>query len=323
MKAVLHTKYGPPDELKIIDISKPAPKDNEVLVKMHATAVTSSDCNIRNLTYVTKVFYPMSRLVFGVFKPRYKLLGMVVAGEIEATGKKVTAYKKGDRVFGITGMKMGTYAEYVCVPEKQPLVAKPDSMSWEQAAAIPNMASTALYFIKTLGQTGKGQKVLIRGASGGIGSYAVQLAGYFGAEVTGVCSTSNIEAVKELGADTVIDYTKDDFTKNGETYDVILDATHNASFSYCKNSLTQTGVYLPVLMGFTELTGVLFNKKIKSGMALDKKEGLNFFAELFAQGKLKPVIGRQFRLDQIAEAFTYAESGHKRGNAIISIGQQP
>ncbi|MCP5501309.1 MAG: NAD(P)-dependent alcohol dehydrogenase [Leptospiraceae bacterium] len=319
MIAVLHTKFGSPDELKIIEISKPIPKDNEVLVKMHSTAVTSSDCNIRNLTYVTNVFRPMSRLVFGVFKPRFKRLGMVVAGEIEVTGKKVTKYKKGDRVFGITGMTMGTYAEYVCVQDKEPLVIKPGTMSWEQAAAIPNMASTALYFIRDLGQTRKGQRVLVRGASGGVGSYAVQLARYYGAEVTGVCSASNIEIVKELGADKVIDYTKDDFTKNGETYDIILDATHNSSFSYCKNSLTKTGVYLPVLMGFAELIGAIFNKKIKSGMASDKIEGLNLFVELFKQGKLKPVIGKQFKLEQIADAFKYAESGHKKGNAIVII----
>lgn len=321
MKAVLHSRYGSPDELKIIETTKPIPKDNEVLVKMRATAVTSSDCNIRNLTYVTKVFRPLSRLAFGVFKPRFKRLGMVVAGEIEAIGEKVTKYKKGDRVFGVTGMTMGTYAEYVCVRDKEPLVMKPDTMSWEQAAAIPNMASTALFFIRDLGQTSKGQKVLIRGASGGIGSYAVQLAKYYGAEVTGVCSASNLKIVKELGADKIIDYAKDDFTKNGETYDIILDATHNASFSFCKKSLTKTGVYLPVLMGFAELIGAIFNKKVKSGMAADKKKGLDLFAEIFQQGKLKPVIGKQFRLEQITDAFKYAESGHKRGNAVVTVGQ--
>jgi len=250
MKAIVHTKFGPPDELQLKEIEKPAPRDNEVLIKIHATTVTSTDCNARNFTFVTKVFQIPARLFFfGVFRPRIKILGIDLAGEIEAVGKDVKRFKEGDQIFGTPGIAFGAHAEYTCVPEDGVLTIKPANMSWEEAAAVFLGASTALFFLRDMGNIQAGQKILIYGASGGIGTFAVQLAKYFGTEVTGVCSTTNQEMVKSLGADKVIDYTKEDFTKTGEIYDLIFDAVGKTTFSRCKSSLKQKGIFIPVLMG--------------------------------------------------------------------------
>ena len=325
MKAIFHTRYGPPDELRLKEIDKPVPRDNEVLIKIHATTVTSTDCNVRNFTFVPGVFKLPARLfMFGVFKPRINILGIDLAGEIEAVGKDVERFKEGDQVFGTPGMTFGAHAEYTCVPEDQALTIKPVNMTWEEAAPIFLGASTALFYLRDKGNIQAGQKILIYGASGAIGTYAVQLAKYFGAEVTGVCSTTNLEMVKSLGADKVIDYTQEDYTKIGETYDLILDTVGKTSFSYCKKSLKQKGIFLPVVMDLTELVQIIWTsmtggKKVKGGVAGESVKDLVFFKELVGAGKLKPVIDRCYPLEKTTEAFRYVEKGHKRGNVVITV----
>ncbi len=324
MKAILHTKYGPPDELQLKEVEKPVPKDNEVLIKIHATTVTSTDCNARNFTFVPKVFQIPARLMFGVFKPRINILGIDLAGEIEAVGKDVKLFKKGDQVFGSPGTAFGAHAEYICVPEDGVLTIKPANMAWEEAAAVFLGAHTALFYLRDMGNIQAGQKILIYGASGAIGTFAVQLAKYFGAEVTGVCSTTNLEMVKSLGADKTIDYTKEDFTKSGETYDLIFDAVGKTSFSGCKSSLKQKGIFLPVLMDLPEIVQIIWtsmtsSKKVKGGVAVERVEDINFFKELIEEGKLKPVIDRCYPLEQTSEAFRYVEKGHKKGNVVITL----
>jgi NADPH:quinone reductase-like Zn-dependent oxidoreductase len=247
MKAIVHTEYGPPDELQLKEVEKPVPKDNEVLIKIHATTVTSSDCNLRNLTFAPTWSVVPMRMQFGLRKPKINRLGLDLAGEIEAVGKDVERYQKGDQVFGRPDPAFGAHAEYICIPENGVLTNKPANMTWEEAATLPLAANTALYFIRDLGNIQAGQKVLINGASGAIGTFAVQLAKYYGAEVTGVCSTTNLDMVRSLGADNVIDYTQEDLAESGETYDVILDAVGKTSFSRCKDLLKQKGLYLATL----------------------------------------------------------------------------
>ena len=325
MKAILHTKFGSPDELQLKEVEKPVPKDNEVLIKVRATTVTSTDCNVRNFTFVPGVFQLPARLfMFGVFKPRINILGIDLAGEIETVGKDVKRFKKGDQVFGTPGIVFGAHAEYTCVPENGVLTTKSANMAWEEAASIFLGASTALFYLRDMGNIQAGHKILIYGASGAIGTYAVQLAKYFGAEVTGVCSTTNLELVKSLGANKVIDYKKEDYTKNGEAYGLILDTVGKTSFSACKKSLKQKGTYLPVVMDLTELVQILWTsmrggKKVKGGVAGESVEDLIFFKELFEAGKLKPVIDRCYPLEQTAEAFRYVEKGHKKGNVVIVV----
>ena len=327
MKAIVHMKFGPPDELQLQEVEKPVPKDNEVLIKIHATSVTTTDCNVRNFTFVTKVFYLPARLFFGVFKPRVKILGFDLAGEIEAAGKDVKQFKKGDPVFGSPGTAFGAHAEYICVPENGLLATKPTNTSWEEAGCVFLGGHTALFFLRGLGNIQAGQKILINGASGGVGTFAVQLAKHFGAEVTGVCSTTNLDMVKSLGADHVIDYTKEDFTRNGETYDIIFDVVGKISFSHCKGSLKPNGLFLACLMGLTELVQILWTsivggKKVKGGIATERVEDLLFFKELIEAGKLKPVIDRCYPLEETAEAFKYVEQGHKKGNVVITVEQK-
>jgi NADPH:quinone reductase-like Zn-dependent oxidoreductase len=322
MKAIVHTKYGPPDELQLKEVQKPVPKENEVLIKIQATTVTTTDCNARNFTFVPKSFMFFARLVFGFKKPKINILGIDLAGEIEAVGKDVKLFKKGDQVFGSPGTKFGAHAEYVCVPEDGALAIKPASISWEEAAAISLAGNTALFFIRDLAKIQTGQKILIHGASGAIGTYAVQLAKYYGAEVTGVCSATNAEMVKSLGADKVIDYTKEDFTKTDERYDFVFDVVGKTTFLQCKGILKQKGIYLEnnlelkdiLIMMWRSLVG---GKKIKGGVSIESAENLNFFIELIESGKLKPVIDRTFPLEKTAEAFRYVELGHKKGNVII------
>ncbi|MDP3436106.1 MAG: NAD(P)-dependent alcohol dehydrogenase [Bacteroidales bacterium] len=322
MKAIVHTKYGPPDELQLKEVQKPVPKENEVLIKIHATTVTTTDCNARNFTFVPKSFMFFARLVFGFKKPKINILGIDLAGEIEVVGKDVKLFKKGDQVFGSPGTKFGAHAEYVCVPEDGALAIKPASMSWEEAAAISLAGNTALFFIRDLAKIQTGQKILIHGASGAIGTYAVQLAKYYGAEVTGVCSATNAEMVKSLGADKVIDYSKEDFTKTDERYDFVFDVVGKTTFLQCKDILKQKGIYLEnnlelkdiLIMMWRSLVG---GKKIKGGVSIERAENLSFFIELIESGKLKPVIDRTFPLEKTAEAFRYVELGHKKGNVII------
>jgi len=306
-------------------VDKPVPKDNEVLIAVHATTVSTGDCNVRNFTFVTKSMVPMARLMFGIRKPRKaRVLGTELAGEVESTGKDVKRFKAGDRIVASTGMAGGGHAQYACLPEKGALALKPDALNWEEAVAIPFGANTALYFLRDLGKIQAGQDLLIIGASGSIGTAAVQLARHFGATVTAVCSGANVDMVKSLGADKVIDYTKEDFTRNGETYDLIFDIVGATSFDRCRNSLKPRGIFLQCIMGWADIARILWTsmtggKRLKGGVAMENPERMNFIAALAAAGKLKPVIDRSYPLEQIAEAFRYVERGHKKGNVVITV----
>jgi len=265
-----------------------------------------------------------ARIMFGFKKPRIKILGIDLAGEIEAIGKDVKLFKAGDHVLGSPGTKFGGHAEYVCVPEKGALAIKPADLSWEKAAAISLAGNTALFFIRDLAKIQAGQKILIHGASGAIGTYAVQLAKYYGAEVTGVCSTTNAEMVKSLGAEKVIDYTIEDFTKSDEKYDFVFNVVGKTTFSQCKSILKPKGIYLDNMMEVKDFLKVLWTsivggKKIKGGVSTERAENLKFFIELIESGKLKPVIDRSFPIEKTAEAFHYVEQGHKKGNVIITV----
>jgi NADPH:quinone reductase-like Zn-dependent oxidoreductase len=324
MKAIVHTKYGPPDELQLKEVEKPVPKDNEVLIKIHATTVTTSDCNVRNFTFVPRSFMLFARIMFGFKKPKINILGIDLAGKIEEIGKDVTRFKIGNQVFGSPGTKFGAHAEYTCVSEDRALVIKPPNMIYEEAAAISLAGNTALFFIRDLAKIQTGQKILIHGASGAIGTYAVQLAKYYGAEVTGVCSAMNAEMVKSLGADKVIDYTKEDFTKSDERYDFVFAVVGKTTFSQCKGLLKQKGIYLENMLELKDVlkmmwTAIIGGKKIKGGVSKESDENLNFFLELIELGELKPVIDRSYPLEQTAAAFRYVEQGHKKGNVIITV----
>jgi NADPH:quinone reductase-like Zn-dependent oxidoreductase len=307
------------------EVDKPVPKDNEILIAVHATTVSTGDCNMRNFTFVTRSMVPLAKLTFGIGKPwKARVLGTDLAGQVESTGKDVKRFKTGDRVVASTGMACGGHAQYACVPEKGALAIKPDSLTWEEAVAIPFGANTALYFLRDLGKIQTGQDVLIIGASGSIGSAAVQLAKHFGATVTAVCSGANVKMVAALGADEVIDYTKDDFIKRDKTYDLIFDIVGATTFDRCQHSLKPHGVFLQNIVGLTDIVRILWasiagGTKLKGGVAMENPERMSFIAELAAAGKLKPVIDRCYPLERIAEAFTYVEHGHKKGNVVITV----
>ncbi len=323
MKAIVYEKYGPPDVLKLKEVEKPTAKDNEVLIRIYATTVSSGDVRLRSSTY-PPLFWLPARMMFGLRKPRKKILGHELAGEIESVGTKVKLFGKGDQVFASTGFGSGTYAEYICLPEEGALAIKPAKMTFEEAAAVPVGGNTALHFLRK-GNVQSGQKVLIYGASGSIGVAAVQLAKYFGAEVTGVCSTTNLALVESLGADKVIDYTKEDFAKSGETYDIIFDTVGKSSFSDCIRSLKKRGFYLkavqmelsPIIRGLW--TSMTSSKKVIGGVASERKENLVFLKELLEAGKIKSVIDRRYSLEQTAEAHTYVDTGRKKGNVVITL----
>ena len=325
MKAIVYTKYGPPEVLQLKDVEKPTLKDNEILVKVYATTVTYGDVTIRSgMKKLSPLLRLLMRIMFGFRKPKRTILGMELAGKIESVGKDVKLFKGGDQVFGSTDFGMGAYAEYKCLPEDGLLAINPSNMTYEEAAAATGGALTALAHLRK-GNVQNGQKVLIYGASGSVGTFAVQLAKYFGAEVTGVCSTANLELVRSIGADKVIDYTKEDFTKTGHTYDIIFDAVSKSSFSRCKSSLTQRGIYLatvPTLVIILQLlrSSIIGSKKVKFGSIGEKNEDLIYLKELIEAGKIKSVIDRRYPLEQIAEAHRYVDKGHKKGNVVITLG---
>ena len=336
MKAIVCTKYGAPEVLQLQEVAKPTPKDNEVLIKVHAATVTAAGLIGRK----GEPFF--TRLFSGLTKPKKNILGIELAGEIEAIGKDVKLFKEEDQVFGHTGMAFGANAEYKCLPEDAALVIKPSNMTYEESVAVIEGGLTALNFLRNKGNiqsgptsgmpTGKAgsgrQKVLIYGASGSVGTASIQVAKYFGAEVTGVCSTANLEMVKSLGADTVIDYTKEDFTKNGHTYDIIFDTVGKRSFPICKGSLKQKGVYLDAA-GMATVFHMLWTSMFSSKKAILTatyvrsarviKKDLIFLKELIEEGKIQSVIDRRYPLAKTAEAHRYVETGRKKGNVVITL----
>ena len=317
MKAAVVTKYGPPEVLQVKEVKKPTPKDKEVLIRVYAATVTLYDCWGRACTGPPG-FGLLIKISSGLRKPKKPILGTELAGEIEAVGKDVNLFRKGDQVFAFTGMNLGANAEYVCMPEDGAVAIKPANMTYEEAAAIPYGGLTALYFLRKA-NIHSGQKVLIFGASGGVGTFAVQLAKYFGAEVAGVCSTPKLELVRSLGADKVIDYTKEDFTKSGEKYDIIFDTIGKSPFSASKRSLKNEGIYVFTTFGLGRFFRIASSKNAISGLVEEKAEDLVFLKELIEAGNIRAVIDKRYPLEQIAEAHKYVESGQKKGQVVITL----
>jgi NADPH:quinone reductase-like Zn-dependent oxidoreductase len=322
MKAAVYERYGPPDVLELKEVEKPTPKDNEVLIEIHATTVTSGDWRARSLD-VPVGFGLIARLFFGISRPRQPILGTELAGVIESVGKGVGKFKGGDQVFAFSGASMGCHAEYKCMPEDGAVALKPPNLTYEEAAALSFGGTTALNFFRR-GKLQAGERVLVNGASGGVGTAAVQLAKHFGADVSGVCSTANVELVRSLGANHVIDYTKEDFTRNGATYDVIVDTVGTAPFSRSKNSLREGGRLLLVFGGLPDMLQIPWvsmtsSKKVIAGPAAARAEDLRFLAQLAEAGEFRPVIDRRYPFEQIAEAHRYVDTGRKKGNVVITL----
>ena len=319
MKAIVAAKYGPPEVLQLREVEKPIPRDNEVLIRVHASTVTSGDVWIRSSTFAPWFWLP-GRIMYGLRRPRKTIPGNELAGEIQSVGKDIERFGKGDRVFGIVWETSfgGANAEYKCLSEDS-VALKPSNMTYEEAAAVPIGELTALHLLRKA-DVHSGHKVLVFGASGSVGTFAVQLARHFGAEVTAVCGTANMEWVRSLGADKVIDYTKEDFTKSGRTYDVIFDAVRKTSFSRCKGALKERGIYAtvdwPILRALW--TSIIDRRKVVFGIA-NRIEDLTFLRELIEAGELRSVIDRCYPLEQTAEAHRYVEKGHKKGNVVITV----
>jgi NADPH:quinone reductase-like Zn-dependent oxidoreductase len=326
MKAITYTKYGPPEVLQLSEVEKPAPQDNEVLIKIQAAVVTHADCAARQGSPFA------ARLAFGLLKPKKSILGTEFAGEIEAVGRQVTRFKPGDRIFAATGADFGAHAEYICLPEDGALAIKPANMSFGEAAAICEGGLAALPFLRDKGRLQPGQQVLINGASGSVGTAAVQLAKYFGAKVTGVCGAKNVELVQSLGADRVIDYAKEDFTRAGQAYDIIFDAVAKSSFARCKGALKPGGRYLVTVPTLAIFWQMLWTSKVGRKRAIitftglrpanEKVKDMLLLTELIEAGKIKAIIDRRYGLEQMAEAHRYVETGHKRGNVVIMVAPE-
>jgi 2-desacetyl-2-hydroxyethyl bacteriochlorophyllide A dehydrogenase len=328
MKAIVWTRYGPPDGLKVQEVEKPVPKDDEILIKIHATTVTAGDCEMRRLELPLMLSFPV-RLYAGLLRPkRIPILGQELAGEVEEVGKNVNSFKVGDQVFGTTGLGFGAYAEYICLAgepgDTQGVLAiKPTNLTYEEAAAVPTAAFEALHFLRKA-NIQRGKKVLIIGAGGSIGTYSIQLARHFGAEVTGVDSTEKLDLLRSIGANHVIDYTKGDYTNHGESYDLIIDTVGRRSVSRRLKLLKQDGYYFLAYAGLSHVllgmwVSMTSNKKVKIESSSQKREDLVFLKELIEAGKIKPVIDRYFILEQTAEAHKYVESRHKKGNVVITV----
>ena len=327
MKAYTYDRFGPPEVLTLKEVPKPVPGDHEVLVRIHATTVTAGDWRVRSLE-VPRGFGLLSRLALGISSPRQPILGSELSGEVEATGRSVTRFKVGDQVFGFTGTRLGCHAEYRCLPEEghgrkdEAVALKPAGLGFEDAAALSFGGTTALSFLRKAGLQ-RGEKVLVVGASGGVGTAAVQLARHLGARVTGVCSTANLELVRAIGAEQVIDYTKEDFTRSGERYDVIVDTAGTAPFSRCGGSLAEGGRLLVVLGSLPEMlrapwVSLTTRKKVIGGVASWGVEDLRLLATLAEAGQFRPVIDRRYRFEEMVEAHRHVDAGHKRGNVVVT-----
>jgi NADPH:quinone reductase-like Zn-dependent oxidoreductase len=317
LKAACYTEYGPPDVLHIREVEKPAPKDDEVLIRTYAASVTMGDCELRSFTFPTWIWLPL-RILFGVRRPKRSIQGFYLAGEIESLGESVKRFATGDQVYGITGMGMGAHAEYTCVPEGEAIATKPVNMTYEEAAAVP-LGLDALHFLTKANVQG-GEKVLVNGAGGGIGTAAVQLAKHFGAEVTAVDSSDKLDMLRAIGADHVIDYRQEDFARNGQLYDVIFDLTGKTSYSRCIDSLTKDGRYIlanPRLVPI--IRGIWTSATSGFQFANPKHQDLDVLTELIEADQIKSVVDRCFPLDQIAEAHRYIETGRKKGNVVLTI----
>ncbi|MBL1214991.1 MAG: NAD(P)-dependent alcohol dehydrogenase [Ignavibacteriae bacterium] len=330
MKAAVYNKFGPPEVVKIVEVEKPVPKSNEVLIKIRASTVTTVDSIFRNGKNL------FARLAVGITKPKNKIQGSEFSGVIEEIGDKVTKFNVGDHVFGPADDNFGCHAEYKCLNEEHTILTKPDNLSLIDCAAVPSGALTAVPFLrdgaKLTSSSKHPKRIVIIGASGSVGTYAVQIAKYYGAHVTGVCSAKNIELVKSIGADEVIDYTKDDFTNNGKSYDVVFDTIGKNPYNQCKNSLSENGIYLTAYITWSILFQMLFTTKIfksrRKAMILftglrkssEKTADLKFIKELIESNKIKPVIDKKYPLEQITDAHKYVDTGHKKGNVIITLG---
>ncbi|NJL92442.1 MAG: NAD(P)-dependent alcohol dehydrogenase [Anaerolineae bacterium] len=320
MQAVVYTQYGPPEVLKLQTVPIPTPKDDEVLIKVHAATVTAGDVNLRGFTFVPDDMKLLPRLAFGLRRPRQPILGTEVAGEVVAVGQAVQRFAVGDAVFGIGSSRLGAYAEYVTRKATGALATIPAGLSYTEAAAVPFGASTALYFLQQRANVQPGQQVLVNGASGGVGSYAVQIAKALGAEVTAVCSTHNLDLVRGLGADHVIDYTHEDFTQRTATYDIILDTVMGAlRFADCKNALRPGGRYLAVAGGLREMLQSVWNKQVVTGTPREDAAGMAALQAMLQTGQIKPLIDRCYPLAETAEAHRYVETRRKRGSVVINV----
>jgi len=324
MRTIAYHKYGPPDVLELEEVEKPTPKDNEMLIKVHAATVTAGDCEIRGFNIPILFWLPI-RIYMGLTKPKKHILGQELSGEIEAVGKDVTRLKVGDQVFAASGPGFGAYAEYKRISEKGAVAVKPANMTYEEAATVPTGGLNALHFLRK-GNIQSEDKVLINGACGSIGTVAVQLAKHFGAEVTGVDSGSKLEVLRSIGADHVVDYTQEDFTKSGKTYAVIFDVAGKSSYSRSVRSLNRNGRYIlanPRLLQMIRglWTSMISSKKVMTGLAPERAEDLDFLRELIEAGKIRTVIDRRYPLEQTAEAHSYVETGQKAGNVVITVAQ--
>lgn len=320
MKAVVYTKYGPPEVLQLQEVEMPIPGHKDVLIRIRATTVNRTDCGFRKPEYGLLI-----RMTHGLFRPGKTVLGSELAGEIKAVGKDVTTFAKGDQVFGLSTSKFGAHAEYICLPENSSIAKKPVNLSYEEAAAVCDGLMLGLNYIRKV-HFGKATTIIINGASGSIGSACLQLAKHYGATVTAVCDTKSIEIVKSLGADRVIDYTKDDFTRDGQQYDVVIDAVGKSSFFRCKKLLRPGGIYFSTDLGFLAqnvflpmLTPIFSSRRVKFPVPNASKEDIIFFKELIEAGRYRPVIDRRYPLERIVDATKYVETGQKTGNVVVTI----
>lgn len=319
MKAVMADRYGTPDVLKIREVKKPVPGDNEILIKVYESIVTPSDCAFRKADpFITRFFS-------GLLKPK-SIHGVELAGIVEETGKEITSFKKGDPIFGTCGIGFGAHSEYKCLTEKDVAAVKPENIDFGAAAGVCDGGLTALYFLRNMAKLKKNDSILINGASGSVGSFAIQLAKHYGAEVTAVCSSTNMELVRSLGADFVIDYTKENFTESGKTYDVIFDAVGKETYSRCKKSLKSRGLYMTTVPTLPIMLQMLFTAKSRGRRAIfaasglkQTRDNLNFLKDLIESGNLKSIVDRRFPLEQIADAHRYVDKGHKKGNVVITM----